>query len=61
MVEAAGYQKLVTSLYPDGDDYLSSDAVFGVKKSLVVVSSIDAIVICLVYLTICLLAFDRGQ
>ncbi|KAJ3485594.1 hypothetical protein NLI96_g4850 [Meripilus lineatus] len=36
MVEAAGYQKLVTSLYPDGDDYLSSDAVFGVKKSLVV-------------------------
>lgn len=38
MVEAPGYQKLVTSLYPDGDDYLSSDAVFGVKKSLVVVS-----------------------
>lgn len=36
MVEAPGYNKLVTALYPEGDDYLASDAVFGVKKSLVV-------------------------
>ncbi|KAA1472435.1 aromatic compound dioxygenase [Dentipellis sp. KUC8613] len=36
MVEAPGYKKLITALYPEGDDYLSSDAVFGVKKSLVV-------------------------
>ncbi|KAI0792512.1 aromatic compound dioxygenase [Abortiporus biennis] len=36
MVEAPGYRKLVTSLYPKGDDFLQSDAVFGVKKSLVV-------------------------
>ena len=38
MVEAPGHQKLVTSLYPEGDEWLASDAVFGVKKSLVVVS-----------------------
>lgn len=37
MAEAQGFNKLVTALYPDGDAYLSSDAVFGVKKSLVVV------------------------
>ncbi|KAI0346414.1 aromatic compound dioxygenase [Trametopsis cervina] len=36
MVEAPGYQKLVTALYPEGDEWLASDAVFGVKKSLVV-------------------------
>jgi len=36
MVEAEGYDKLVTSFYPEGDKWLSSDAVFGVKKSLVV-------------------------
>jgi len=36
MVEAPGFEKLVTSFYPDGDRYLTSDAVFGVKKSLVV-------------------------
>ncbi|PCH35407.1 aromatic compound dioxygenase [Wolfiporia cocos MD-104 SS10] len=36
MIEAPGYNKLTTALYPEGDDYLSSDAVFGVKKSLVV-------------------------
>ncbi|TDL29648.1 aromatic compound dioxygenase [Rickenella mellea] len=36
MLEAPGYHKLVTSLYPEGDEYLNSDAVFGVKKSLVV-------------------------
>jgi protocatechuate 3,4-dioxygenase beta subunit len=37
MVEAPGYQKLITALYPEGDQWLSSDAVFGVKKSLIVV------------------------
>ena len=38
MIEAPGFHKLVTSLYPEGDVFLSSDAVFGVKKSLVIVS-----------------------
>lgn len=37
MITAPGYQKLTTSLYPEGDKWLESDAVFGVKKSLVVV------------------------
>jgi len=36
VVEAPGYNKLTTALYPEGDKWLSSDAVFGVKKSLVV-------------------------
>ncbi|EKM58029.1 uncharacterized protein PHACADRAFT_251989 [Phanerochaete carnosa HHB-10118-sp] len=36
MIEAPGYQKLTTALYPEGDQWLASDAVFGVKKSLVV-------------------------
>ncbi|KZT23644.1 aromatic compound dioxygenase [Neolentinus lepideus HHB14362 ss-1] len=36
MIEAPGYQTLTTALYPKGDDWLASDAVFGVKKSLVV-------------------------
>jgi len=35
-IEAPGYRKLVTALYPQGDKWLSSDAVFGVKSSLVV-------------------------
>jgi hypothetical protein len=39
MIDAPGFRKLVTSLYPEGDEFLSSDAVFGVKKSLVVVST----------------------
>jgi protocatechuate 3,4-dioxygenase beta subunit len=38
MIEAPGYHKLTTALYPEGDQFLASDAVFGVKKSLVVVS-----------------------
>lgn len=37
MVEAPGYHKLVSSLYPEGCPYLESDAVFGAKRSLVVV------------------------
>ncbi|KAH7925430.1 aromatic compound dioxygenase [Leucogyrophana mollusca] len=35
-VEAPGFNKLVTAFYPEGDRWLSSDCVFGVKKSLVV-------------------------
>ncbi|KAJ8596164.1 aromatic compound dioxygenase [Rhizopogon salebrosus TDB-379] len=35
-VEAPGFNRLITALYPDGCDYLTTDCVFGVKKSLVV-------------------------
>lgn len=38
MVEAPGFRKLTSAWYPEGDEWLESDAVFGVKKSLVVVS-----------------------
>ena len=41
MIQAPGYQTLTTALYPDGDKWLASDAVFGVKKSLVVVRGLD--------------------
>ena len=37
VVEAPGYHKLITALYPGACDFLTSDPVFGVKKSLVVV------------------------
>ena len=37
MVQAFGYHKLITTLYPECDDYLASDILLGVKKSLVVV------------------------
>ena len=37
MVQAPSYHKLITELYPEGDDYVTNDVVFGVKKSLVVV------------------------
>ncbi|KAH8994533.1 aromatic compound dioxygenase [Lactarius akahatsu] len=36
MIDAPGFRKLTTALYPEGDAYLPSDPVFGVKKSLVV-------------------------
>ncbi|KAH9833203.1 aromatic compound dioxygenase [Rhodofomes roseus] len=36
IIEAPGFNKLTTALYPVGDEWMSSDAVFGVKKSLVV-------------------------
>jgi protocatechuate 3,4-dioxygenase beta subunit len=36
MINAPGFCKLTTALYPEGDVYLTSDPVFGVKKSLVV-------------------------
>ena len=34
-VTAQGYQPLTTHLFDDGDEYLDSDAVFGVKDSLI--------------------------
>jgi protocatechuate 3,4-dioxygenase beta subunit len=36
MIGAPGYRTLVTHLFLDGDEYLASDAVFGVKPSLVI-------------------------
>ncbi len=36
MISAPSYRKLVTHLFLAGDKYLESDAVFGVKPSLVV-------------------------
>ena len=36
IVSAAGYKPVITQLFTAGDDYLDSDAVFGVKDSLVV-------------------------
>ena len=35
IITAPGYQRLVTHTFADGDEYLASDAVFGVKESLV--------------------------
>jgi len=35
MIEAAGYQRLVTHVFRDADRYLDSDPVFGVRSSLV--------------------------
>jgi hydroxyquinol 1,2-dioxygenase len=36
IVSAEGYKSVVTQLFTEGDEYLDSDAVFGVKNSLVV-------------------------
>lgn len=36
MIGSPGYETLVTHLFVDGDPYLDSDAVFGVKQSLIV-------------------------
>jgi protocatechuate 3,4-dioxygenase beta subunit len=36
MIGAPGYRTLVTHLFLDGDKYLASDAVFGVKPSLII-------------------------
>jgi protocatechuate 3,4-dioxygenase beta subunit len=36
MISAPGYRTLVTHLFMDGDEYLDSDAVFGVKPSLII-------------------------
>jgi hydroxyquinol 1,2-dioxygenase len=35
MITAPGYQSLVTHIFVDGSPYLDSDAVFGVKSSLI--------------------------
>lgn len=35
MIEAPGYEKIATHVFVDGDQYLDSDAVFGVKDSLI--------------------------
>ncbi len=35
MIEAPGYQRLITHVFRDGDKYLDSDAVFGVRSSLI--------------------------
>ena len=34
-IEADGYEPLITHLFVEGDEYLDSDAVFGVKESLI--------------------------
>lgn len=35
MIQAPGHEKLVTHVFADGDEYLDSDVVFGVKNSLI--------------------------
>lgn len=35
MIGAPGYERLITHIFSDGDEYLDSDAVFGVKESLI--------------------------
>jgi hydroxyquinol 1,2-dioxygenase len=35
-VEAPGYRKVTTHLFRSGDEYLDSDAVYGVKEALIV-------------------------
>jgi len=35
-IQAPGYETLITTVFPRGDPYLTSDAVFGAKKSLIV-------------------------
>jgi hydroxyquinol 1,2-dioxygenase len=34
-IEAPGYERLITHVFRNGDVYLDSDAVFGVRSSLV--------------------------
>jgi hydroxyquinol 1,2-dioxygenase len=34
-IEAPGYEPLITHVFVDGDPYLDTDAVFGVKSSLI--------------------------
>ncbi|ANB76433.1 hydroxyquinol 1,2-dioxygenase [Paraburkholderia phytofirmans OLGA172] len=36
MIEAPGYERLITHVFRSGDEYLNSDAVFGVRSSLIV-------------------------
>ena len=35
MIDAPGYQRLITHIFVEGDPYLESDAVLGVKDGLV--------------------------
>ncbi|EUC64485.1 intradiol ring-cleavage dioxygenase [Rhizoctonia solani AG-3 Rhs1AP] len=35
-IQAPGYETLITTVFPRGDPFLTSDAVFGAKKSLIV-------------------------
>ncbi|MGF1472779.1 MAG: intradiol ring-cleavage dioxygenase [Rubrobacteraceae bacterium] len=35
MVQAPGYQPLITHVFAEGDEYLDTDAVFGVKETLI--------------------------
>jgi hydroxyquinol 1,2-dioxygenase len=35
MIEAPGYERLITHVFRSGDEYLDSDAVFGVRSSLI--------------------------
>jgi hydroxyquinol 1,2-dioxygenase len=35
MIQAEGYETLITHVFRDGDEYLDSDAVFGVRSSLI--------------------------
>jgi hydroxyquinol 1,2-dioxygenase len=35
MIEAPGYETLITHVFRNGDQYLDSDAVFGVRESLI--------------------------
>ena len=35
MIKAPGYETLITHVFRDGDRYLDSDAVFGVRQSLI--------------------------
>jgi hydroxyquinol 1,2-dioxygenase len=35
MIEAPGYERLITHVFRDGDEYLDSDSVFGVRSSLI--------------------------
>lgn len=42
LIAAEGYETLITHLFVEGDQYLDSDAVFGVKKSLIRVYTEEA-------------------
>jgi hydroxyquinol 1,2-dioxygenase len=45
-VDAPGFTQLTTALYPSGDEWINSDAVFGVKRSLVVVGLVSSLLWC---------------
>ncbi len=42
IVSAPGYERVVTQLFTQGDEYIESDAVFGVKESLIVPYQADS-------------------